>query len=761
MPRIATTDLARALADRHQLAGRPAVPAHPALRPELALRREPDALWLDGAEPTKLTGKRTLAALDRLLPLLDGRRDHQTLAADAQLPDAAVQQLLAVLGLRAALQEGPVTTDDPTTRYLSRAVARTGWHDRADQASAALRRSRVRLVGASPLVDLVRAGLGGLVTVGPAAGPVGLICHLDHGVGVIHNHQLEAGQTPILPVRVAGSLLLCGPYLAPDGPVCARCAGAEIDALLSGDPTAAADPGVLAGLVVSEILHLLGGIGRGVTPGTIVRHDLTRWRTEVFDVVGRPACDCGVNSNSVEAELVVRYEAATALPERRWLPPALDREHYRPGHLAAQHRFNRAPGPSMPPGEIGALLRQAVGLRQPPNPGEAPDRWAPSAGNLGSVVGYWADGDGVAQYDPRSHELVRLSATAVENCLVFTADLTKLMPKYGAKSYRLGYLEAGAALAQLALAAGEQGFGVRATALADQTWARRLDSDRRGELLCLSATVTRSFGAASTGSGSLEMVPSGTSGATTSEPVPSGPIEPVPSGPIEPVPSGPISRTQIGAELARAVRAQSVRAEPVQASSADGQTGPTQPFPTLVSAASRVARRSRRDFARAPISTSALTSVIENSLTVQAELWPGADMLQPVVLAARTTGGPSGVLRYRAGQLQSTGPLPAETDLIWQPELAEAAAIVIWFTDLAETVGRSGVSGYRNALIQCGAAAATAALSAADHGLSSCLFDGLLPAGRQCGAIGADRRQLALGALALGVAADRSKGDRP
>jgi SagB-type dehydrogenase family enzyme len=332
-----------------------------------------------------------------------------------------------------------------------------------------------------------------------------------------------------------GTALWCGPVLDADSACCPVCC---LDCL-GGPPSTgasaltAAETRAAAGLLAGEVLHTLGRFGRNHGGTRVVRHDMRTWRSSTFDVIRRPDCPhCAPDAarpdpdaGLPDAALIRRYEAAVSLPARRWLDPAVHRVHYRPGHLAAQLGFRAVEGaPAVPLADhaldedgltdgpaaqwIGALLRHAVGLRRRPAPGEAPDRWAASAGNLGSTVAYCLVRDlglpdGLYQYDPPAHRLLRLPAhpgalaplwadigSEGGLAVVVTADLGRLAAKYGLKSYRLAWLESGVALAQLRAAAGLLGLPVRAWQdWDDRLWQQALGTSARAETVCAGALL--------------------------------------------------------------------------------------------------------------------------------------------------------------------------------------------------------------------------------------------------------------------------------
>jgi hypothetical protein len=300
----------------------------------------------------------------------------------------------------------------------------------------------------------------------------------------------------VLPVQWADGQLVCGPYLEPSS--CAECALAGI-ADLAPQPRLGpgrADELVDAvALLTCDVLHTVGRFGHGLGGSLVLRHDVRRWSTTRHDVVARALCPhCTIEPLAdppASLALVTAYEAAVSLPPQRWYAPAVQRSHYEPGNIAAQQRFSRAGQAAVQNNVVREMLRHTAGLRVPFVPGEAPDRFAPSPGNLGAVTAYWVGERGSYQYDPLRDELIVLPGQAAVDAVVLTADLTKLYPKYGGKSYRLAWLEVGAAVANLATYAHHAGFGVRVPGQwGDEEWSAIIGADGRGELLCAVVLVS-------------------------------------------------------------------------------------------------------------------------------------------------------------------------------------------------------------------------------------------------------------------------------
>jgi hypothetical protein len=487
MPRIGTTGYVAALAE----AGFP-VPVLPALRPEVVVVPLAAGVALDhGNAPLVVRN----AAARALIPLLDGTRDVSELSSATGLPHAAVNQILGLLAGRSMVQDGPVPADPDVdaVRYVSRGTAAIGAHDRADQSSRVLADTSVVVLGDAEWAGKVRTGFSDRgLRPREATSSLTLVCvsaESDHGM-------ITEPDGDVLPVQWADGQLVCGPYLEPSS--CAECALAGIADLAPQPrpgPERAGELVDAVALLTCDVLHTVGRFGHGLGGSLVLRHDVRRWSTTRHDVVARPLCPrCTVEPLAdppASLALVTAYEAAVSLPPQRWYAPAVQRSHYEPGNIAAQQRFSRAGQAAVQNNVVREMLRHTAGLRVPFVPGEAPDRFAPSPGNLGAVTAYWVGERGSYQYDPLRDELIVLPGQAAIDAVVLTADLTKLYPKYGGKSYRLAWLEAGAAVANLATYAHHAGFGVRVPGQwGDEEWSAIIGADGRGELLCAVVLVS-------------------------------------------------------------------------------------------------------------------------------------------------------------------------------------------------------------------------------------------------------------------------------
>ncbi|MEV6520443.1 tpaE [Longispora sp. NPDC051575] len=503
-----------------------AVPARPRVRRGLVIRRYDDRLVVEGT-PTRhvLRGRAATQLVPRLLPLLDGVRDHAAVAAELGVSTTTVFTVLSLLWTCGVVEEAAPDTDvswvpGPLADYLSRigdaTEANAAWEGAADRLATA----RLRLTGDPRLVAALRTALSGTVPRLDAEDPSLVV------VCVTPSHPLDRvlaaacwnQGTPLLHLGLSGDVVEIGPYVD-------RRLGPCLDCLL--DPAAAPggstvdDLGLAAALAAADLVALLGRATRVGLPGRWRRIGLTRLAQSGRSGVSRPGCPaCStVPGEPRPAPVSARYEAAVALPPKEYADVKAHQVHYQPANVALQRGHKTwpvAPRQKIPPADLGLLPTDAglppAGVDGPrrvaPLDGErlalllavaagwqheTPDRvwrWTASGGNIGSVVAHVLVRDldgvppGVYGYVPAGHELALLRPgrpaacspdCGAPACLLFTGDLPRVASKYGAFGLRVVLLDAGCAQAAVLTVAGALGVPARP--------AVDLDDERLGDLL--------------------------------------------------------------------------------------------------------------------------------------------------------------------------------------------------------------------------------------------------------------------------------------
>jgi SagB-type dehydrogenase family enzyme len=518
------------------------VPHRPRMRRGVVLRRHGDQLLVDGT-PTRhvLRGTGATDLVPRLLPLLDGRLDHAGLAqaAGAELADVfAAVSLLWTCGVVEEAAPSHVDThgvSEQLADHLSRVGDSTAAHPAWESAAAELRAARLEVFGPPLLVEAV---LGELVDTipaiaghgaTPAPGTTLVVLSTIDGIGSAAHDDLvrrcwTAGR-PLLRIDLTAATVEVGPYVDRRLGPCLFCqlatdsAGAPIPTTVDSVaeapeaggavPASRADDVALAGaMAAADLVALIGRASSVPLPSRWRRVNLARMSTSVRSGATRPGCPlCSVVTPISGGEprptgIAARYEAAVALPPRRFADLKAHQMHYKPANVALQrgHRtWPAAPRTGLPEPKwerlagspntapttidldtLSLLLMVAAGWRD-----DQPDRvqrWTASGGNIGSPIAYLVARhvDGLAPggygYLAPTHELALLRGRedrtgpaagldglcgSAPATLVLTADLARVAHKYGAFGLRVVLLDGGCALATVLAAADRSGLSGR------------------------------------------------------------------------------------------------------------------------------------------------------------------------------------------------------------------------------------------------------------------------------------------------------------
>ncbi|MBT2365427.1 hypothetical protein J7E88_08870 [Streptomyces sp. ISL-10] len=319
-----------------------------------------------------------------------------------------------------------------------------------------------------------------------------------------------------------GDRITVGPLVDPSATACARCAWAAVRPvpdptgryMATGVPTPH-DTAVTA-LIAEEIRAALLRNEPAASLGGQLVVDLGAAGTTTYKLTPEADCTtCYPTSAGARhpgpGEAALHYEYAVGFPPRHLVNPKAHQHHFRPENVGLQFERLRYPNnPRTPlsevtltdvqefaetgkspewPEALAAVLRFTVGLRTPrERPGGSEPgrvlRWAPTGGNLGSPHAYLllrgcpGMADGVHYYDAADHALTAMhphtdhltvqddavdadTTSGPRIHLLFASELARVARKYGPFSYRVGNLDVGCALAQLAIVANLTGLDYR------------------------------------------------------------------------------------------------------------------------------------------------------------------------------------------------------------------------------------------------------------------------------------------------------------
>jgi SagB-type dehydrogenase family enzyme len=437
--------------------------------------------------------------------------------------------------------------------------------------------------------------------------------------------------------------------------------------------------------------------------------------------------------------------------------------------------------------DLAIILALTAGIRE--TNGEQSRRWAATAGNLGSVELFVVADDvdglepGVYFYQSYEHQLARLrrqgrmtsqefmrrtlrcgGATLPNALVVFTAAFYRLIPKYGSFGYRLINLDAGACISQLHLTARCLNiWSQTVTKWPDDLIERELNVRSPGELCTAVVELSRRrrkdrklFSFLGRSLPELERwasvrTPNQLRGLSVAE------------------------LTELLVKESRSkednfhFRAREVGLEGVEQGSVSC-VDVKFPHPFKGGAAVGVVfgkRRSVRVFDKSSVPMTDVGTALYYANRADFEEWPDEHRIGlPLIfllLANRVAGLNAGVYEYkprRHGLTHIARGLSREetSELLVQPEFADAGFIIWIAGDLAAACARYGAYGHRRLLLRAGAAGHRLWMGALGFGLSGSLVAGLIP-GRARTLLRLDGyRRASLFAVAAGRSSERGLG---
>ncbi|MEV0113248.1 nitroreductase family protein [Streptomyces sp. NPDC050844] len=514
---VSAEDMRRAVAQDPQFNA----PIRPALCRGLVVVPFTGGILVEGG-PTRqvLRGVATRDLIPRLLPLLDGTRDAEEIADQADVPVQHVEQALALLYTCGLLEEGAAAegqaVDNPTAVFLSRSLDSTRVNRSASEVLERLRSTRVAVsadgeTGALVRDSLINAGFA-QVSQGPGVpdGEPDLVVAVGDGTGTdlrAVGQWCAARGIPMLPAHLLGTTLDLGPYIDPAFTVSyddverqrAAATAAKQPDPMRDDPAARI---MAIALITNQVTAIVGRVGSTVVLRGLVRTDLDAWQQDMYVMASVPEqTDRRSSLTAAGVPLALAFETSVGFPPRKLLNPRDHQVHYKPGNVALQHESKRWPSartldlptagilpqaplePATPPvveqldlSHLASLLLVTAGRKDEAGSARSVPRWSPSGGNLGSVTLHAVVRDvtgvpsGTWGYDSTNHRLAQLPAavdlaqlpgTDGAATIVFTGALARVASKYSTFAWRIVHLDAGVAIAQLAHAARSLGISAR------------------------------------------------------------------------------------------------------------------------------------------------------------------------------------------------------------------------------------------------------------------------------------------------------------
>jgi SagB-type dehydrogenase family enzyme len=481
------------------------LPTLPRIAPGIVIVPTDSGVLVEGG-PTRqlLGGKGAQRVMRDLVPLLDGTRDIETLAAEFDESEATTHAAVSLLYASGLLEDADgepeiASEGSAAHRYYARSIDSTRVNTSGAHALERLAATSIHLVAGDDHDDAVLAGaiakqleLGGIGRVTVAdfdedetehATPLD-DAHLVVLVGDTPPVRRAAATAttlgiPAFPVSVHGRHAYYGPVV--DETYTASFA--EIADQIAGEtpvPAERDDHALVAALAAADILSLRSRVGAMLSKQQLMRLDL-----ETLEQRGLVA----TRVTRVGIPLAYAFEASTAFAPRHLSNPRDHQVHYKESNIALQRESKLWPSaPTLPlpaparvdvdwpePGAeatattlrlpaLTDVIVRSVGNRNLGTPLEGKvRRWAPSGGNLGSVQAYLVARDveglvpGVYGYDRGNDALAMLPWADPETALagvdpdaaavlIYTGALARVGSKYAAFAWRILHLDAGVAV---------------------------------------------------------------------------------------------------------------------------------------------------------------------------------------------------------------------------------------------------------------------------------------------------------------------------
>lgn len=550
-------------------------------------------------------------------------------------------------------------------------------------------------------------------------------------------------------------------------------------------------------MVAIEIVYVLSRVGPPGIATDFRRYDLQNWQARALRCARVPGCPrCRPLARNTVNRLIdtaIVFEDYLALQSHTFLSAKTQREHTQLS-TSLSKQAKRLPNcrqfaldrnllaldrpvldlldndsgswnQGITLTELATVLLTTAGIRDSRTANERVQRWAATAGNLGSVelfvIVRSVEGlsPGLYFYQPQEHSLAcferRSGALEVEEFMgsvtpadpkhlpdvlvVFTGALHRVVRKYGAFGYRLINLDAGVALSQLHVVTRSLNICSRtATRWADNLLEDQLRLEPFGEQTTAVVELSR---------GTSRLAVKSVRSRSKSEPQIGIPRS---TKAVRDFCELPIQQILEMLYCESRTNEQELQSETFQVPCdfLDAQPGSQVEYshvvvslPSPIKGGRSVGdvlaqRKSVRRFGRDSVTLGQVGTMLHYACQGDAQDWPDrcrvSESLTFLVLAGRVDGLNPGVYRYQPqGHVLSLfGDLPPakeRVELFVQSEFA-LGPLVLWIVgDLAAACSRDGAFGHRRLLLRAGIAGHRFWMAALGMGLSGSLIAGLVP----------------------------------
>jgi SagB-type dehydrogenase family enzyme len=578
-------------------------------------------------------------------------------------------------------------------------------------------------------------------------------------------------------------------------------------------------------LVALEVTYWLARVGVFVTAKKFQRYDLKEWHARSLRWARIPGCPrcrplaspphprgvmdtavvfedyMGLSSRALSSQIGLKQHShmsialsrqAKRLPNCQQLALRSEVLKLERNMLDILHADRLSSNQSLTLDELGTILLMTAGIREANEDRRNVQRWAATAGNLGSVELFVLSRDvdglpaGIYFYQSCDHSLaaferrsgglpvedfmrrvVPSAASQLPSAMVlFTGAFHRVARKYGSFGYRLIQFDAGAALSQLHVVSGS----LRIRSQTISRWADDLFEDQlnlQPPLEQAMAVATLCTGPENGAPGTIDF-----NGQLALRPGPPPSMKPVRD-------FCEMSLQQVQEMLYRESRLQEqelrlgnfavppalLDRQPARTSADGSET--FVPFPPRIRGGRLVGdilaeRTSIRDFSPEAVSFGELSTMVDCAHQGDIRDWPNehnaGQPLNFVALVWHVDGIPQGIygydsLKHGLSFLCSMPPPRDARDMFVQREFT-SVPLVVWISgNLVAACSRHGAYGHRQLLLRAGCAGHRLWMAALAMGLSGCLIAGLVPsaAHRNLGLDG--YRRTSLLAFATGRAA--------
>jgi SagB-type dehydrogenase family enzyme len=558
---------------------------------------------------------------------------------------------------------------------------------------------------------------------------------------------------------------------------------------------------LLISLLAVEIIYLLSSIGPSLTERGFQRHEIQGWSSRNLRCVRIPGCircrpDGQKSLERPSIDTAVVFEDYIGLPARPQSLPRVTQE-IAEAHADLGRQTTRLLNstqialprsiPELPFSvlcslcktqadrhqpltidDLATVLMMTAGVRAPEIQGGEKQRWAATAGNLGSVelfivvrnvsglapgiYFYQADDHSLAAFKRRAGALDpdefirRITGGQAEDLadvlVLFTGAFHRVVRKYQQFGYRLLQFDAGVAMSQLQMVAQALNMNPRVIARwPDDLVEDQLNLATQHQQLTTAVALSGKQGTQRPAGSSAGQIP-----LRSDTPPSCKNIQEFSDLSVEQV----FEMLFVESRLREEDLCASPFEIPRELRSTRGQQANVKPLPAPHQNGCSVgevltARTSVRHYSTKPVGADQLGSMLHHAHEGDLADWPSErsedQALTFLAIASRVQGVEPGVYAYvpREHTLVVAKPVIAVEkmiDLFVQPEFA-SAPVIIWIAgNLAASCARHGAFGHRQLLLRAGAAANRLWMAAMAMDLGGCIVAGVVP--------GAARQQLGL-----------------